>query len=64
MTEKDGLKPDEFRCKVCGKTAKVIRDWQRCWPCCLASTSRDTRTYPGICEPCHKIKHPKGFDLI
>ncbi len=61
---KDGIGPSEFRCKFCGKVSKVIRDWQRCWPCSLASTSRNTLTYPGICTACHTAKHPRSLDLI
>ena len=61
---KETISAAEFRCKFCSKIAKVLRDWQRCWQCCLASTSRNTITYPSICEACHAQKHPKAFDLI
>ena len=50
------LTPSEFTCKACGKVAKVFRDWQRCWPCAVATTSRDLRTLPGFCYECHLDK--------
>ncbi len=61
---KDALGLSEFRCKLCGKVSKVVRDWGRCWPCSLAATSRNTRTYPSICKACHAVNHPRSLELI
>ena len=54
----------EFRCTACGTVAKVVRDWGRCYLCTLAATQRNTVTYPGLCQPCHTVKHPKAQDYI